>query len=174
MEKSASVKNIALTYGVGLGLVEILKMVLTYVLNLGDSNFGLATAFIVLTILVYIFGLKEFRAKNDGFMQLKEALKTGMAIALIGGIIAGIYAYIHYSFIYPEFIEMTRETSEKAMLETQNMGGEQLEQAKKISELFTSPFALATFNVIASLFFGFIISLVTGLILKKNNPALEH
>ncbi|MCK5678788.1 MAG: DUF4199 domain-containing protein, partial [Flavobacteriaceae bacterium] len=53
--------------------------------------------------------------------------------------------------------------------ENPNLTDEQIEQALAISSKMSSPVILASISIFVSLFFGFIVSLITGLILK-NNP----
>jgi hypothetical protein len=91
-------------------------------------------------------------------------------MAAVGGVIAALYTFIHYSYIQPEFIENIREQSYIEMTKKNpNMVGEQLDTALKMMNFFTSPFFMSTMILISSLFFGLIISLITGAILKKEN-----
>ena len=48
-----------------------------------------------------------------------------------------------------------------------NMTEDQLATATKMTNMFTSKFFMATMYLVASLFFGFLISLVAGAIMKK-------
>ena len=76
----------------------------------------------------------------------------------------------HCPYIYPEFVQNVQDESVKQMLErSPDLTNEQLESAMKINNMFTSPFALATFSLIGSLFFGIIISLIAGLIMKNDD-----
>jgi len=174
MENSPTIKSTAFTYGLVSGVISIIMLVLIYVLNITDTNYYLAILSFSLSILIYFFGLKDFKSKNNGFISLTDALKVGLAIAVIGGLIAAVYTYVHYSFVYPEFLEITLEKTQQEMLDSNSsMSDAQMEQALAISRKMVSPFAQATFSLVGSIFFGFIISLVIGLIIKKKNPALE-
>jgi hypothetical protein len=63
------------------------------------------------------------------------------------------------------------EASRVKMLEDNpEMTQEQIDMAMSISEKMMSPGILTAIGVIASLFFGFIISLISGLVLKNNRP----
>ncbi|WP_121665726.1 DUF4199 domain-containing protein [Mesonia aquimarina] len=174
MENTPSIKNIAFTYGIGIGLLGILQLVLMYVLNLQQDNYLFGAILFIISIIIYVFGIKDFKAKNNGYLSLTQALKLGLAIAAIGGVIGALYSFIHYNYIYPEFIDIQIENAEKAMRENQpSMTEEQINQALTMSRKFTNPFVLSTFALIGTLFFGFLISLVAGLIMKKNDPALN-
>ena len=101
---------------------------------------------------------------------MEEAIKVGLAIAVIGGLVAAIYTFFHYEYIYPEFIENLREQSLIEAKKDPKEYKEKKEMIKKFINIFTSPFILSTFSLIATLFFGFIISLITGAIIKKERP----
>ena len=50
------------------------------------------------------------------------------------------------------------------------MSQEQLDQIMGMQKKFTTPTMMAAFGLIGSLFIGFVISLITGLIFKRNRP----
>lgn len=94
-------------------------------------------------------------------------------MAVIGGVIAAAYAFVHYLYVQPEFVEGIREKAYQDMTAgTQNMSGEQLDTATTMMNIFTSPFFLATMILISQLFFGLIISLIMGAVMKKEDPSL--
>ncbi len=94
-----------------------------------------------------------------------------MAISLIAGIVAVIFNYIFMNFIDPDFVQKTLDFSREQMIEKNpNMTQEQIDTAMGMSAKFMSPWIMSAFALIATLFFGFIISLVAGLIMKRNPP----
>jgi len=46
-------------------------------------------------------------------------------------------------------------------------------QAGDVMDITTSPWFFATVTLISSLFFGFLISLIAGAIMKKQDPSLN-
>jgi len=89
-------------------------------------------------------------------------------MALIGGIIAAIYVVVHYGFIQPEYIETIREQSYTDMIErSPNMTEDDIEKGTKLINIFASKSSKATMILMRSLFSGFLISLITGAIMKK-------
>lgn len=164
-----SIKPIAYSYGFYLALISIAMLVIMYVANI-QKSWSISIISIVLTILVFVYGIKAYKNANNGFLSLGDAIKVGLAIAVIGGIIAAVYSYIHYSYIYPEFIEITKDQARIQMLDTNpDMTEAQMEQALKISGMFTTPLFFSFMNIIGSLFMGLIISLFAGLVMKKEN-----
>ncbi len=123
--------------------------------------------------MIYYYGIKTYKENNGNYLSIKESIKVGLAMAVVGGLIGAVYAYLHYSFIQPEFIDAIREEAYNDMTSSNpNMRSEQLESATKMMNIFTSVFFLSTMTLIASMFFGLIISLITGAIMKKDNPNL--
>lgn len=167
--KSSTLKSIAYQYGMYLGLIGILNTVILYILS-EERNTILSIISFLITVIIYLYGISAFKKLNENYLTVKEALKTGMGMAVIGGVLGAIYILIHYSFIQPEFINSIRENAMVGAIEANpNMTEEQLAMTEKMTNIFTSKFAMVTMYLIASLFFGFIISLIIGLI-KKREP----
>ena len=164
-----SIKPIAYQYGLYLGLLSIIGLVIMYVANI-EKSWIMSIISLILTIVIYVYGIKAYQKANYNFLSIKEAIKVGLGMAAVGGVIAALYTFIHYSYIQPEFFENIREQSYIEMTKKNpNMVGEQLDTALKMMNFFTSPFFMSTMILISSLFFGLIISLITGAILKKEN-----
>jgi len=167
-----STGQIALTYGALLGFLSIALAVVLYVTNqLLDQNWitGLVGFLIMLGVIVY--GQQVFKKANGGFMELKDALKVGLGIALVGSILGAIYNYIFLTVIEPDFINLIIEKQREAMIESQpNMTEAQMNQALELAGKFARPWVQSSIQIIGGIFFGFIISLISGLILKKSNP----
>lgn len=172
--QKASVKKIALNYGLILSLLSIVITVILFVTNnhIDRPWWSSVLSFLVM-LAVIIYGLKAFKAANGGFMSLGEALKTGLAISLVAGIVGALFNYLFVTVIEPDFVEKMLDFTRDRMYEQNpNMTEEQAEMALSMSEKFMSPGIMSAFAVIGSLFFGFIVSLIAGLIMKQNRP--EH
>tara|TARA_A100000171_G_C2140597_1_gene155753 strand:- start:1754 stop:2383 length:630 start_codon:yes stop_codon:yes gene_type:complete len=171
--QKASVKKIALPYGAVLGLITVLLSVIVYVMNLTYEQpwWQGALGFIAMIICI-IIGIKTFKKDNGGFLSLGEALKVGLGISLIAGIFGVIYMLIFGNIIEPDFAANMLAATEDNMLEQNpNMTQEQIDMAMGISETMMSPLIISAMSMIMTLFFGFIISLITGLVMKVNRPA---
>lgn len=170
--QTASVKKIAMTYGLLWGLASIVMGVIMYVTdNYVERNWPQTIIGIVIMVAAIYLGLKAFKKDSGGYMSFGEGLKTGMAITLIAGIIGAIWFYVFVTMIEPGFQEKLLETSQTQMLEQNpNMTDEQIDTAMSMTESMTQPWILATFSIIGSLFFGFITSLILSAIQKVNRP----
>ncbi len=170
----ASVKKIALNHGVILALLTIAVSVIVYVLGMHyDQPWWQSALNFVIMLAVIIYGLKAYKKDNGGFLSLGEALKTGLAISLIAGIIGSIFTYLFVTVIEPDFITNMLDVTRDKMIENNpDMTDDQMEMAMGMTEKMMSPGIMIAIGIIASLFFGFIISLIAGLIMKQNKP--EH
>ncbi|MDC8000444.1 DUF4199 domain-containing protein [Aequorivita todarodis] len=170
--QTTSLKKIALNYGVLLALLSIALQVISYVLDVHiDRPWWLTVLQLLISVSVIVYGIKAFKTENSGFLTLSQALKAGLAISLVAGIIAVIFNFIFMNYIDPDFIQKTLDFSREQMLEKNpDMTQEQIDMAMSMSAKFMSPWIMSAFAIIATLFFGFIISLFAGLIMKKNPP----
>jgi uncharacterized protein DUF4199 len=160
----------ALYYGVILGIVLILANVIVYALGMiYDQDWKTGSIGLIAMIAVLFIGIKKYKEINDSYLTVGQAIKTGLGIAVIGGIISVIYTFIFMNYIEPDFVTNTLAVAEEKMIEQNpNLTDEQIEQALSISKKFMSPMIMSAMALIWTLFLGFIISLISGLILKKN------
>ncbi|UAB80320.1 DUF4199 domain-containing protein [Marixanthomonas sp. SCSIO 43207] len=173
--QTASVKKIGFNYGLILALLVVGLSVIVYVLGLHlDQPWWQSVLNFIFMAVCIIYGLKAFKKDNGGFLSLGEALKTGLVIAIVSGIIGSIFTYIFITVIEPDFItQMLEVTQEKMIEQNPNMTQEQMDMAMGMTEKFMSPWIMFAMGLIASLFFGFIISLIAGLIMKQPRPNHE-
>ncbi|WP_299100737.1 DUF4199 domain-containing protein [uncultured Winogradskyella sp.] len=163
-----SIKPIAYNYGLYLGLLTIASLIILYALNI-ESHWIASVLSTIATIAIYYFGINTYKKQNGNALRIKDGLKTGMAMALLGGLISAIYSAIHYAYVIPEFLIGKKEEAYAQMMEQNpNMQGEQLEMATKMLNISTSEFFIATMMLLGSLFFGFIVSLIISAILKND------
>ena len=172
--QKTSSKSVMLNYGIILGFAGI-------ILNLGLYAFGnvykphwlFAILGIGVTIAIIVLGIKKFKTQNSGFLKLGEALKIGLGIALISGIIGVIYMLIFANFIEPEHYKNIVEAQMNAALEINpDMSEDQIEASQKMLNMTSGPAIGSAIAIIGSLFMGFIISLIGGLIMKKSDEEI--
>ncbi|MEZ4857924.1 MAG: DUF4199 domain-containing protein [Flavobacteriaceae bacterium] len=170
--QKASVKKIALNYGLLLGLASIALSVVTYVMGVHLERPWWASVLGILIMVAFIvYGLKAFKLDNGGFLSLGEAIKVGIAISVIAGIIGAIYNYVFVTVIEPDFVAQMMEVTREQMIEQNpNMTEEQMKMGLSMAEKFMNPGIMASMAIIFTLFLGFIISLISGLVMKQNRP----
>jgi Co/Zn/Cd efflux system component len=162
-------KNIMLTYGLYLGVASILISVVYYVLGMAyENDWKKSVISIAVSGLILFLGIKKFKESNEGFLTVGQAIKTGLGISLVAGIISVIYTIIFMMFIEPEFVNnLVEVTRQKTYEDNPELTEEQVDGAMEIVKKMSSPGMMSAFILLASLFFGFVISLISGLILKK-------
>ncbi|QAA83046.1 DUF4199 domain-containing protein [Aequorivita sp. H23M31] len=167
-----SIKTIALNYGVLLALLSIALQVIAFVMDAHiDRPIWLTVLQLVISVGIVVLGLKAYRTANAGFLTLGQALKTGVAISLIAGIIGVIFNYFFMNYIDPDYVQKTLEFTHDQMVQSNpNMSQKEIDMAMDMSAKFMSPLWMSAFALISVLFFGFIISLIAGLIMKRNPP----
>jgi len=170
--QKASLKKIALNYGLLLGLASVALSVVTYVMGVHlERPWWASVLGIVIMAALIVYGLKAFKQDNGGFLSLGEAIKVGLAISVIAGIIGAVYNYVFVTVIEPDFVAQMMEITKEQMIEQNpDMTEEQMEMGLSITEKFMSPGIMSAMAIIFTLFLGFIISLISGLVMKQNRP----
>ena len=168
----ASSKKVILNYGLLLGILSVILGVVLYVTNayLNPSFIYTIIGFLILIVVISL-GIKAYKTENGGYLSLGEAIKVGIGIALIGGIITAIWTVLLMNFIEPDYMaQMMDLQREKMLASNPNMSDAQIDQVMEMSAKFASPWISTAVQLVGSLFFGLIIALVAGLIMKNQNP----
>ncbi|WP_299223028.1 DUF4199 domain-containing protein [uncultured Psychroserpens sp.] len=143
------------TYGLITGFI-----IFTLHLVIGIDNFDYSTneilgyTSILLSLSFIYFGIKHYRDHvNKGVISLGKAIIIGLMISILVAIGIAISDFIYTKFINPSFF-----SDYQKMLIEEGRGDETFEMTSTIGALFM----LALVTVI-----GFIISLISGLILQR-------
>ncbi|WP_142784797.1 DUF4199 domain-containing protein [Changchengzhania lutea] len=116
------------------------------------------------------FGIKHYRDQvNHGKISLGKALVIGLLISVLVGIGVGITDYIYTTMINPDFVSEYLEANLSMMENTlppEEFQVKKVELTKQMEDYGSSSFMalLMWFTVVL---IGFIISLISGLILQK-------
>lgn len=134
-------------------LIFVIHLALGKNLDFGTLEIlGYVSIFVSLSFIY--FGIKHYRDKvNNGTVSLGKAISIGVLISVLVGIGIGIADYIYTQYINPDFFEDYTQ-----MLIEEGRGDEVIEMTSTMGALFM----LVLVTVI-----GFIISLISGLILQR-------
>ena len=164
------------TYALNFGtLIGIITVVFNLMLFFLDAHYQGGTLASVIPLLIsvgfIIYGIFQFRTDNNGYVSLSESLKLGGGASLIAGIIGTLYGLLLTEFLDPQFMDKTFEITKQKMLEANSeLSIEDANNAIEVSKNFaTIPIRIAG-GLLASVFLGFFISLIGGLVLKKSKP----
>jgi len=165
-----SQKQIMINYGLILGVLTIIVNIAAYMANgisMERPFWEKALGWIVFIGVIFM-SIKKFREANNGNLKIGQAIKTGIGVALIGGIITGIYVFIFFNFVEPTALDTILEmTQEKVLEQNPDMSDEQMDMTLKMTKMFMSPTAMIFMTIIGNLIMGLIVSLISGLILKR-------
>lgn len=173
MEDKVTVSQVALRYGVIVGLVFIVMGMIFQLLDLDMETLQIVgnINYVFLAIGI-VFAHKAFKDGGDGFLSLGQGLGIGTLISLIGGAMSGIFSYIYLKFIDDSMLTKIRDLQIEKM-EEQGMDDAAIEKAMGFAEKLMSAEMIPVWTIVGMLFFGFIISLIISLFTKKSNPTLE-
>ena len=154
--------------GGGVGIVFTLMLMSMDMLY--DQGWGKSVVSTLILVAVIILAIVNFKKQNQGFLSLKEALKVGVGTALVAAIVALVFTYLLTNFFVPDFMDKTAELSRITIKEKNpQITPEQLDNAIEMQKKF---FWIAyPMILIFNLFIGFIVSLITGLAMKKEGTA---
>ena len=162
----------ALRYGLIYGIILVVFAIMLYTMDMHYQNSTLST---VVNILIgvggILWGMLAYKKDNGGFISLSQSLKVGVAIALVGSLVGIIYGVVLTEFIDPTTMDKALEFQKQQMLsQNPEMSVEQANQFVDMQKKFSSPLIRSAFGLLFGIFFGFIVALISGLVIKKNRP----
>jgi len=165
-------KSIIISNALILSAISIAFNLMLYFLDMHyqqSQEAGIVGIIIMIAILIYAF--IQFKKINEGYLSLSEALKIGLGISLVAALIGVVYTYILTEFLDPGMMDKALDFQiEKIRMENPEITSDQIAGMREMQEKFSSPLIRSAFQIIGSLFIGFIISLIGGLIIKKSRP----
>lgn len=162
----------ALRYGLIYGIILVVFAIMLYTMDMHYQN---STPSTVVNILIgvggILWGMLAYKKDNGGFISLSQSLKVGVAIALVGSLVGIIYGVVLTEFIDPTTMDKALEFQKQQMLsQNPEMSVEQANQFVDMQKKFSSPLIRSAFGLLFGIFFGFIVALISGLVIKKNRP----
>jgi len=166
-----SANKIILNYGLLMAMLSVVLQVISYVLDVHiERPWWLSVLLAAITIGVIVMGIWSFKKENGTFLSLSDALKTGIGISLVAAIIVAVFNFIFIYYIDPNFVEKVLDITRRQLEENPQLTPEQVEMSLNMSRKFMSPWLMTAFSILGGLFFGFIISLIAGLAMRKTPP----
>ena len=170
MEEKEELKTnkFAIEYGILTGGTGLIFAVMLFIL---DAHYENSTSTQIINGTIQLVGVTiaciAFKKANYGFITLSQALKTGVGVSLILAIMSVTYTLLLTNFVEPDFMDKALKISYNNTLEQYpealaNMDLNQYISAAKPYTWFSYPAIL-----MITLFFGFIESLIVGLIIQK-------
>jgi heme/copper-type cytochrome/quinol oxidase subunit 4 len=171
--KTTTMKDTITKYGLRGFILAIVLFLIGFLVGIGLSYstqevIGYLSIFASLS-LVY-FAIRHYRdVESGGTISLGRGLAIGLLISTFVGLGSAVADAIYTTVIYPDFLtEYTAYTLENLQAELSPAEFE-VEKAKVMSqvEMFGSPFMLALVMFVTVLIIGFIVSLISALVLSR-------
>jgi hypothetical protein len=173
MENKPSIFMVCLGYGVIISLAIIVLSLVLFLLGL-DQNKPLQ--FLSYAILIAGIVLSQLNYRNkylNGYMEFGQAFMVGMLTSLVLSIIMGVYTYIFFKYINPGAMEEVMLQTEQSMLD-RGMTDMEIEQGMAMASKFQGVGMFTFFAVIGNFIVGIVISLITGIFVKKEDTNFEQ
>lgn len=161
----------ALNYGLLTGLVGVVFAVMLFVTNM---HYEQVTSIQLIQILILAIGIVmaiiQFKKAGGGLLTISEALKVGAGVALIAGIVGLLWFFIQSNFIEPDYLDKVYEIGKiKAMKDNPSLTEEQIDQGIEMQKGLA--WVMYPVGLIINVLIALVISLIAGLILKKEEAA---
>jgi len=171
--QKTSAKQIMINYGLLLAFVGIVISLINFSFgNVYKPHWSVQVISTIAIVVLVVLGIKKFKESNEGLLKLGEAIKIGLGITFIAAIISIIYFYLFANFIEPNFLHNIIEVNRQNLID--KMPDVSDEMLTKQAEMTQKYFYVFTFGgiIFFNLFLGFIISLISGLIMKKTDEEI--
>lgn len=174
MEKAstpATPSAVGIRYGILTGLASV-------IFSFGLNTTGLDQSPVKwLSLVILVVGIylaqNYFKQQNTGFMSYGQGLSIGTILSVVTGVLCGIFTYIYVLYIEPEYIARILDKARADMEARGGMTDAQIEQGMMWTAKFMNGPMMFAFALLGTLFFGFIISLITSAIIKNPRPEFE-
>jgi len=173
-------RNTAITYGALTGLVSIVIGLVSYLAGLSDpakqqGAMGWINQLISYGVMIggLVLAVRKHRDQElSGYITFGRAFGVGFLTMLVLGLISAVWAYVFFSFIAPDMLELIQQASIDRMVEKQGMSVDQAEAAMNnpVTKSLMNPVAFTGFALVGILFMGAIFALIVAAIMRKSPP----
>ena len=109
-ENKPKTGKFALNFGLILGAVSVIFAFMLYTADMHyQGGISVMLISLVLSLAAVIIAMIQFKKANEGFMSFGQALKVGVGVCLIGGIIGIIFNQIMSNVIDPDMMAKAME-----------------------------------------------------------------
>ena len=171
-DQKSILKSTILQYGLIYGGISVAFSIMLFIMDMHYQGGSLQnwTGFIIMVGSI-TFAQISYRKQNEGYLNLSEAMKIGLGVTIVGILIAIVYGLFQATILDPSQMEKATEFAlNQAIDQNPEMTDEMITMTKEWIEWGTSPVISTAFAFGFGLIFGGIVSLITGLIVKKSRP----
>lgn len=171
MENPRTQTKVAMHYGTYYGLSAAVVFLIFYLVGTDVQSRVPQWVGWVLLVIFIVLGIKSHRDEDlGGHISYGKSLGTGVLISLFGGIITGAYTVLFFTTIAPDMLEKLIAASQENLLE-QGLDEKSIERSMQYMKMFMTPVWMFIFSILGTAFFGFLLSLIISVFMKKEeNP----
>ena len=160
-------KKLIYQYGLLTGAVAVAFEIMRFSMGIHYENDGITTLVSMLILFGGVLaGSLAVKKNNSGLISLNQTLKTGVGIALVYTFVVLIWTAILVNVLEPTFWDTAAEIGYEVAKEQDPERWQTFEDFKPyVTWLHWGVYPI---TIAYSLFFGFIFSLVVGIVIKKS------
>jgi ABC-type dipeptide/oligopeptide/nickel transport system permease component len=158
-------------YGLILSLISIIYFLVMSMMNINMVEGPARWLSLVFTAVLIFLAHKYYKDNGDSYMSYGQGVGIAFWTTLVSTVIYSIFFYVYVKFVDSSFMDMIREQQIEQM-EARGMSDEQIEQAMKFAEAFTSPEALLGFGIFGGVLGGVIIGLIVTIFTQNKRPEM--
>lgn len=158
----------ALNYGLILGIIGVVISIFTYFTGMMErgEQWPFYIYYVIFAVFIFL-SISKFKKHNAGLLTFGEALKVGLATAIISALVTGLFGLVLHYVVDPELMNRAMETAREKLYENPRMTEEMIDQSIAMMEKFSNPLIGTAIGIGGSAIFGLIYSLIGGLVMKK-------
>ena len=162
---------IALRYGLMAGLLIIIYSLILQFADMQMSKIGMFSY--VFLLLSIILAYRDYKRQNQGFMSYGQGLGVGTLVALVAGVLSGVFTYINLKFIDTGLMDRAMEMQRAQLEEAGTMSDEEIEMAMQMGAKFSTPEMAFISAILGIIVIGFLMSLVIAAAMRNPRPEFE-
>lgn len=135
------------------------------------TSFGIFSGLIGLLLISIplVLAIRSRKAELNGYITLKEVMKTALRISVVTALIVSIFTYFYFMFLDHETLDqLIIQTTE--FLKKENKQQSEIDLAISSLKEFYAPLKQATGVLTGVLIAGLILSFISSTFLVKNLP----
>lgn len=125
-------QKLAIKYGVIGSLVMILGVMIPFWIwgNTFDLKWGEVAGYasMILAMTAIYFGIKAYKNELDEVLTFKKAFVFGLFVDFIAALVFGIFSFVLYKWISPDFMEVYYNHSLEQIRNSQELSADQISQ----------------------------------------------
>ena len=173
LESKVTIKSTVLNYGLIMGGLSVAFTLMLFIMDMHYQNSSIQqwTGLLIMAGSI-VFGQIAYKKANDGFISLGEGMKIGIGVVALGSSIGILYGLFQGYVLDPETMTKAMDYAiNQAIDQNPELTDDMINAIEGAFEFFSNPFLSSAIGITVSLFFGSLISLLTGLAVKKNRSA---